>query len=289
MTIQMAHFMAALIAASLLGNVQAQTEAAPPADVNLLNDIAYGAAPQQTLDVYRPKDAPVGPGVPLIVMVHGGAWVTGDKASANVVTHKVEHWVAKGYALVSINYRLVPVAGPLEQADDVAHALAYVQAHAVEWGADASRLVLMGHSAGAHLVLLVASSPSIAARAGARPWRATVALDSAAFDLTTLMAERHPGFFDQAFGTDPAYWRQASPLLQLNGPLAAPLLAVCSSQRRDPCAQAWAFADRAASLGGASVSVLPVDLSHGQINTLLGTPSRYTAEVQAFIESLGSP
>lgn len=289
MNVHLAHFIGALMGAALLGNVQAQADAAQPAGVSVLHDIAYGAAPQQTLDVYRPQDAPAKPGAPIIVMVHGGAWVTGDKASANVVTHKVEHWVAKGYVLVSINYRLLPVARPLEQADDVAQALAYIQSHAAEWGADAARLVLMGHSAGAHLVLLVAASPRIAERAGARPWRATVALDNAAFDLTTLMAERHPGFFDQAFGADPAYWRQASPLLQLNGQLAAPLLAVCSSQRRDPCAQAWDFADRAAGLGGASVTVLPVDLSHGQTNTLLGTPSAYTALVQAYIESLGLP
>lgn len=56
-----------------------------------------------------------------------------------------------GYALVSTNYRLSPAAHPLEQADDVARALALVQQQAPQWGADPRRLVLMGHSAGAHL------------------------------------------------------------------------------------------------------------------------------------------
>lgn len=266
----------------------AQTEAALPVGASVQRDIAYGPAPRHKLDVYRPADdRKEATGAPLIVMVHGGAWITGDKAAAGVVTNKLTHWVTQGGVLVSINYRLVPVAGPVEQADDVARALAHIQAHAAQWGADPATLVLMGHSAGAHLVALVAADAAIAARAGAKPWRATIALDSAAFDVTKIMAERHPGFYDKAFGADPAYWREASPLLRLTTQLAAPLLAVCSSQRRDACPQAEVFADRAATLGGARVTVLPVDLSHGEINTLLGTPGTYTADVQAFIASLG--
>ncbi len=264
----------------------AQTEAALPPGASVQRDIAYGSDAAQQLDVYRPADAK---DAPVIVMVHGGAWITGDKGLAGVVKNKVARWVALGYVLVSINHRLVPQAGPIEQAEDVARALSFVQCHAASWGADAAKLVLMGHSAGAHLVALVTADPSFAARAGAQPWRGTVALDSAAFDVTKIMKDRHPGFYDQAFGADPGYWRAASPLLRLNDKLAAPLLAVCSSQRSNSCAQADAFAARAATLHGARVKVLPVDLSHGEINDLLGEPSAYTADVQAFIESLGLP
>ena len=264
----------------------AQTEAALPPGASVQRDIAYGIDAAQQLDVYRPADAK---DAPVIVMVHGGAWITGDKGLASVVKNKVAHWVAKGYVLVSINNRLLPQAGPIEQAEDVARALAFVQGHAASWGADAAKLVLMGHSAGAHLVALVTADLSFAARAGAQPWRGTVALDSAAFDVTKIMKDRHPGFYDQAFGADPGYWREASPLLRLNDKLSAPLLAVCSSQRRNSCPQAEAFAARAAALGGALVKVLPLDLSHSEINDLLGEPSAYTSDVQAFIESLGLP
>lgn len=295
--------MAALACAALCTSVQAKTfretvqeriaerraaqaEAALPPGASVQRDIAYGGDAAQKLDVYRPADTKQ---APVIVMVHGGAWITGDKGVSGVVKNKVAHWVAKGYVLVSINNRLVPQAGPIEQAEDVARALAYVQSHAASWGADAAKLVLMGHSAGAHLVALVAADPSFAVRAGAQPWRGTVALDSAAFDVTKIMAQRHPGFYDKAFGADPAYWRDASPLLRLQDKLAAPLLAVCSSQRSNSCPQAEVFTAHAAALGGAHVTAMPVDLSHGEINDLLGAPSAYTADVQAFIESLGLP
>ncbi len=65
---------------------------------------------------------------------------------------------------------------------DVARALAAVQARAGEWGGDASRVVLMGHSAGAHLVALLSADPTRAAAEGAGPWRSAVVLDSAAID-----------------------------------------------------------------------------------------------------------
>jgi arylformamidase len=77
----------------------------------------------------------------------------------------------QGYVLVSTNYRLLPAARPLEQAGDVARALALVQKQAPQWGADPKRLVLMGHSAGAHLAMLLHASPDMAAKAGAQRWR----------------------------------------------------------------------------------------------------------------------
>ncbi|WP_366519974.1 alpha/beta hydrolase [Sulfuricurvum sp.] len=92
-----------------------------------LTDISYGSDKKQRLDVYLPsysKNAPV------IVMVHGGAWKTGDKKSDNVVQNKMNRWVSKGAIFVSLNYRLIPNASPTQQAEDVATALAYVQTHA---------------------------------------------------------------------------------------------------------------------------------------------------------------
>jgi acetyl esterase/lipase len=53
--------------------------------------------------------------------------------------------------VVSTNYRMLPLADPLEQARDVGRALAAVQARAAGWGADGRQIVLMGHSSGGHL------------------------------------------------------------------------------------------------------------------------------------------
>lgn len=256
-----------------------------PVGARRVADVPYGDDPAQCYDLYLPREAVA---APLFVMVHGGGWSRGDKGLWRSVRNKVTHWVDRGYALASLNYRMQPQAGPLEQAEDLARALAHLQARAAAWGGDAARAVLVGHSSGAHLASLLAADASIGARAGVRAWSGTVAIDSAAFDVEAIMRGPHFGLYDRAFGSDPADWREASPLHRLRAPLAAPLLAVCSSRRGDSCPQASAFADKARALGG-RVDVLPLDLSHGDLNELLGTPGDYTEAVDAYLRSIGLP
>ena len=256
-----------------------------PPGARVEKDLAYGGDPLQRLDVYHPASAQ---NAPVIFMVHGGGWTRGSKNLWRVVKNKVSHWVGKGYILVSTNYRMVPAADPVTQADDVAKALAYVQSHLKSWNGDPSRIVVMGHSSGAQLVALLTADPSIAAHQGAAPWLATVSLDSAAMNVEQLMNRRHFRLYDQVFKNDPAYWRQASPTLRLAGKPVAPMLAVCSSRRADSCPQARAFAAKATQLGG-RVTVLPVDLTHPEINAYLGTGGAYTDGVDGFLKSVGLP
>ncbi len=260
-----------------------------PAGVRKLADVSYGSASRQRIDVYLPPPgtAPVG-GAPILVMVHGGAWIFGDKSSPGVVGEKLAHWTAHGWILVSVNNRLWPEADPLTQARDVASAIALVQKQAASWSGDARRLILMGHSAGAHLVALLAASPTLAAQSGAAPWAGTVVLDSAAIDLTPLMRHRHARFYDRVFGSDPAAWHDMSPTDRLEAG-AGSLLLVCSTLRSDDsCGQTRQFANRAATLG----VVAPVHqeaLSHLEINASLGRPGAYTDAVDAFIASVSMP
>lgn len=252
-----------------------------PAGARVLRDIAYAPDPAQRMDVYlpaRPQAAPV------LFMVHGGGWAIGDKAGASVVANKIAKWLPEGFIVISVNYRLLPHADPLNQADDVAKALAAAQSRASSWGGDPARFVLMGHSAGAHLVALLAADPTIATRQGATPWLGTVALDSAALNVVEIMKARHYPLYDRAFGSDPAVWQSASPIHRLTT-APAPMLLVCSSQRKNSCPQAQAFAIKAVGLGG-RVTVLPIALSHGAINKSLGLPGSYTANVNAFIRQL---
>jgi arylformamidase len=219
------------------------------------------------------------------VMVHGGGWVTGDKAAPGVVGAKAVRWLERGFVFVSINYRFVPDVDVLAQADDVARALAVVQARAKAWGGDPARIVLMGHSAGAHLAALVAADPARWRSTGLRPWLGTVSLDSGAYDVVALMGRRHFALFDTAFGKDPAAWAAASPVAAI-APGAPPVLAVCSRRRIDQsCAHARDYAARARATG-ARVEVLPAELSHGDINGKLGQPSSYTSAVERFMASL---
>src|SRR4029079_2679374 len=99
----------------------------------------------------------------------GGGWRTGDKRSRGVVGNKVRRWSRAGIIVVSVNYRLLPGTDPVEQARDVARALATAQARLTEWGGDPGKVVLMGHSSGAHLVALLDARPSLATSVGARP------------------------------------------------------------------------------------------------------------------------
>ena len=257
-----------------------------PAGTRVRRDIAYGPDPAQRYDVYLPANAKAD--APILFMVHGGGWRRGDKAYSNVVGNKAAHWLAKGHVFVSANNRLVPAADPLTQARDIAAAVASVQKHAPQWGADPKRTILMGHSAGAHLVALLGADPRLLADAGAVRPLGVVSLDSGALDVPALMGQRRvPKLYQDAFGADPAYWRSASPQQQLTRN-ALPMLLVCASERQfptSPCDEARKFARQAEALR-VPMAVQPEPLDHGEINKTLGLPSDYTGRVGAWIDRL---
>lgn len=252
-------------------------------EMRTLPDVAYGADPKQKMDVYLPanKDAPA------ILMVHGGAWIGGDKSNRGVVENKRAHWVPRGFAFISVNNRLVPNANPLEQARDVAKALAYAQQHAPEWGIDPNKFVLMGHSAGAHLVDLLNADPSIATSQGAKPWLGAVSLDSGAVDVVARMQYPHAGLINRAFGTDAKFWKSVSPAHRIKPASEAPMpfMLICSSLREWSDSQNEQFAAKLKATGR-SATVLSLPLNHAQINDQLGLPGEYTDAVDSFIRSL---
>ena len=245
-------------------------------------DLTLNGAREVAGDLYLPETP--GPH-PVVVAVHGGGWRIGDKNMAGVVENKVKHWLPKGYIFLSINYRMLPEAKVDVQAQDVAAAVAYVQKHASEWGGDGSQLTLMGHSAGAHLVALLSADPSRVRSAGGHNWSGTVVLDSAAYDVASVMNRKHPQLYDDAFGTDPAYWASLSPAQHIAAD-AVPMMLVCALKRPDDsCGQSRDFAARLKDAGH-SEPVLPEDLKHGEVNSELGLPGAYTDAVDAFIKTL---
>ena len=249
-------------------------------DAQIIADVAYGNDAAQRYDVYLPNTKTQN--APVIFMVHGGGWKRGDKEMSRTVTNKTANFTKRGWIVISTNYRMVPDANPLEQAADIGRAIAHAQEQAHTWGGDKNRFVLMGHSAGAHLVALVSAKPALATEHGAVAWLATVGLDSGGYDVERIMQGRHMKLYDEAFGSDPALWRAASPVAQLAAPMA-PFLAVCSTQRAVACAQANIMRDKAAGFGSI-YEVLPVDLSHGDINDQLGLDTPYTQAVIDFLQ-----
>ena len=161
-------------------------------------DVPYGADPQHRLDVYVPDKATVEPR-PLIVFWHGGRWSDGDKTDYRFVGAALADL---GYVAVLANYRHYPQVKMPDFMDDAARAALWAAAHAAEFGADAHRLYLMGHSAGAHLATLVTLDPRYFGAAGqpAPPIAGVIGL-SGPYDFLPLLEAD----VQDMFGPPPIY------------------------------------------------------------------------------------
>lgn len=111
-------------------------------------DIAYGDGPNETLDIFPAAQ----PNAPLLVFIHGGYWRALDKSDFSFVAPS---FVADGATVVVPNYALCPAVTIEDIALQTARAVAWVWRHGAEFGGDASRLALAGHSAGGHLAAML--------------------------------------------------------------------------------------------------------------------------------------
>ena len=118
-------------------------------------DVRYAAdSALQALDVFAPKGAV---DRPVVLFVHGGAWMFGDKDMLGLYRGVGRFFARHGAVAVCINYRLVPLVKHPDQIKDVARAFAWARAHARDYGGDPDRILLCGHSAGGHLAALLAT------------------------------------------------------------------------------------------------------------------------------------
>jgi acetyl esterase/lipase len=117
------------------------------------------------LDLYLPR-RPTGAVAPAVITIHGGGWLTGSK---DEVALDVLPYLAMGFAVVNVDYRLLAVAPAPAAVQDCRCALRWVVRHATQYGIDAGRLVLAGSSAGAHLALMAALAPPSAGLDGLCP------------------------------------------------------------------------------------------------------------------------
>ena len=238
-------------------------------------EMSYGSDPLQKLDYWRPTAA----GSPLVVFVHGGGWKRGDKNNATG-PEKPSHYLAQGYGFSSINYRLVPAATVEQQAQDVASALAYLIKQAESLGFDASRVVLMGHSAGAHLSALVGTDMQYLKKAelGPKSLRGVIPLDGACYDVPRQIAEGGDFMQDtylEAFGSEKERQLALSPTHHAAAP-NAPAFLILHVQRVDGAAQSKALGE-ALTKAGTSAEVRGFEgkglQGHTEINRRLGDPA----------------
>jgi acetyl esterase/lipase len=140
---------AALSACTQLGLLALNT-VATFSDYSRQTGVVYGPAPANSLDLYLPSNPA---GAPVVVFFFGGGWNSGDKSSYKFVGAAL---AAAGVITVIPNYTLYPAAKFPCFMQDAALSVAWTRAHARDWGADPQRLYLVGHSAGAHIAVLLA-------------------------------------------------------------------------------------------------------------------------------------
>lgn len=121
-----------------------------------LTDITYCTPDNspQTMDIYIPDTG--GPW-PVLVYVHGGAWMRGDKAEP-MMSLFARSMTAQGYLVASINYRLYPAGQFPAMIQDVKCAVRFLRANATEYNLDPNRVGAVGVSAGGHLVSLLGTT-----------------------------------------------------------------------------------------------------------------------------------
>lgn len=119
-------------------------------DYRVTRDIQYGEGKARRLDAYRSPSADAAR--PVIVFFHGGGWDSGSKRQYRFVA---EALLTRGYLVVVPEYRRFPEGRFPGFVEDAAQAVAWAHAHAPEYGGDARRLFLMGHSAGAQIAAML--------------------------------------------------------------------------------------------------------------------------------------
>jgi acetyl esterase/lipase len=258
----MSPFKATILALVLLGgSALAQPKQQRPPHIT----IAYGTqSPAQTLDLYRPA----GPArMKLVVFVHGGGWIQGDKGIGWGFAKVLN---AAGYAVASVNYRMIPNVLLQDEATDVASAAAFLLAHADQYGLDTSRFALAGHSAGGHLIALVATDPTYARTAGLdlRRLAAVIPLDGI-FDVTQA-TNPHP-----VIGDDPKYRGFMSPTNHVGQIVGHPAFCLIHEDTaRHFGQQADEFAEVLRQHGQNVTESVAPGLNHGQLLLMIVNPTQ---------------
>lgn len=251
------------------------------------------------LDLYQPGDVTAGAARPVVVYVHGGGWYNGDKS--NQISRKVNLFTGAGYVFASINYRLSPnpidLSYPASRVrfpthpSDVAEAIGWLDRNVASYGGDPRRILLIGHSAGAHLVSLITTDPSYVARWGVDPAHllGTVSLDTDNYDVTDGAlngSNQAKTLIYNGIGTPEenavdGSWAAASPINYAD-PADPDFLLVTQAANRGRIASSNAMA---AALGqDPATSVFKAPYDHAGINEAVGSPTDQSGETQAIMD-----
>jgi acetyl esterase/lipase len=156
------------------------------------------------LDLYLPKDRK---DFPVVLFVHGGAWTIGDKNDFGAYETLGKMFARHGIGAAVANYRLSPKVMHPEHVKDVARAFAWVRKHVREYGGRPDQLFACGHSAGGHLVSLLATDDRYLKAEGL-----ALADVKGVMAISGVYVVLVDGLFTEVFGKDPAKRKDAWPL-----------------------------------------------------------------------------
>ena len=192
----------------------------PETSYELVSAIEYGANARQQLDIYRPKTAEKSAALKkVIIFYYGGNWDSGERADYKFVA---EALTSQGFIVVIPDFRLYPeVLFPGLMADP-ATAAKWVKANINQYGGDANKVFLAGHSSGAHLVVMMAINPEYLAQASLKPndFAGVIGL-AGPYDFLPLKSDR----LKVIFGSDAEQWK-SQPINFVDGKNPPLLLAV---------------------------------------------------------------
>jgi arylformamidase len=254
-----------------------------------------GVAPDLlSLDLTLPRRDASCPAAPVVVYFHGGGYALGDKSQQ--VADKAALFTAAGWAFVSVNYRLSPFPVQLDDAarvrypdaqGDAAAALAWVHTQAPQLGLARDRILLLGHSAGAHLAALLTNDGRFTGAQGLPPnvVRCAALLDTEAYDLEALIAGGGDDgqLYQNGVGTDPAVQRDASPLRHVRAGLAPQFVVTRGPAPRQARASAYSQALQAVGVNAPLLAVDPY--THAEVNQAVGAAgeTRLTTPLMDFL------
>ncbi len=256
---------------------------------DIQRDIPYvtPAHARQTLDIVSPKGAK---NLPVIFWIHGGGWQQGDKANVQL---KPQWFVENGYVFVSTNYRLLPEVDMETIVRDVAKSVGWVSGHIAEFGGDAKRIFVMGHSAGAQLAALICTDEHYLKAEGVSFSQLVgcVPVDGDTFDIPAIiwtaemrqLAHSMPQAkfgHREKFGNDPEKHRNFSAVNHVaKDKQIPPFLILHVSGHPDTSIQANRFGSVLTNSGVATKVFGAKETTHSKINDDLGVAGDPTSKV----------
>ena len=236
--------------------------------------IAFGSGNRDRLDVYAPRRARSG-AAPVVVFFYGGGWESGDRAMYRFVGTAL---AAEGIVTVVPDYRVFPDAHFPAFVEDGARTVKWVSETIGAFGGDSGKIVLAGHSAGAHIAAMLALDPQWLRGAGVdarRCLRGLVGL-SGPYDFLPL----HSAVLEQIFGPEPG--RAASQPINFAGAGGPAALLITGGRDRvvDP-GNTTRLAARLRSAGAEVETITYPRLGHAEVVGAFGRPLRLLAPVLA--------